>query len=76
MHDETHGPIQALVLGEGTVAALMSQDPDASKDEALNGGVGDPSSGSQVDGGQHRNVGDGEVDQSTEVEEVAGHICH
>ncbi|PBP27062.1 hypothetical protein BUE80_DR001978, partial [Diplocarpon rosae] len=48
VHDEAHGVVEVLVLGEGAVAALVGQDPDAGEDEALHGGVGHPGGEAQL----------------------------
>lgn len=76
MHDETHRVIELLRFGEGTMPALVCQNPDTGENEPLNSGVCDPGCESKVGIGKERNVGDCEVDQGGEVEVVADHICH
>lgn len=76
VHDEAHGVIKLLTLREGAMAALVCQDPYSGKDEALHRGVSCPGCEPEVDIGEERNIGDGEVDEGREVEVVAGHVGH
>ena len=76
MHDQSHGPIELLALGEGTMPAFVCQDPDTGKDESLDGSVSYPSCESSVDIGDEGDIGDGEVDQGRNVEEIADDVCH
>lgn len=62
MHDQAHGVVELLGLGECAVAALVRQDPNTSEDEALHSGVCNPGCESKVDIREERDVGDGEVD--------------
>ncbi len=62
VHDQAHGVIELLVLGEAAVAALVCQDPDAGEDEALDGGVRNPGGESKIDVGEERDECDCEVD--------------
>lgn len=75
MHEKTHDPVQLLVLGKGTVSALVGKNPDASEDHSLHNGIGSPKNGASVD---IRNVFDvgGHVDEGRDVEEVSNDVCH
>ena len=76
MHDQAHGVVELLVLGESTMAALVCQNPDAGKDEALDGGVCSPGCESKVDIWEQGDVCHGEVDEGREVEVIADNVCH
>lgn len=76
VHDQAHGVIELLVLGESTVAALVCQNPDTGEDEALDGGVCNPGRESKVDIGEERDICHGKVDECREVEVVADNVCH
>ena len=76
MHDQSHGPIQSLVLGKGAVSTLVCQNPNTGKDESLHGGVCYPAESAKVWGGEVWNVGFGEIDEGRGVEEVADDVCH
>lgn len=76
VHDQAHGVIELLVLGESTVSALVCQDPDAGEDETLDGGVCNPGRESKVDIGEERDIRHGEVDEGRQVAVVADHVCH
>lgn len=76
VHDQSHGPVQLLALGESSMSTFVCQNPDTGEDETLNGGVGNPGSEAEVWVGEEWNVGDGEVDEGREVEEVADDVGH
>lgn len=76
VHDQAHGVIELLVLGEPAMAALVCQNPDASEDETLDSGVRNPGRESKVGIGEQRDICDGEVDESREVEIIADDVCH
>ena len=76
VHDQSHGPIELLVLGKGPVATLMCQNPDTGKDEPGDRGVCSPGKSSQRGGWDHGDVGCGSIDEHGVVEKVAHHICH
>jgi hypothetical protein len=56
--------VEGLVLGEGAMAALVAQNPDAGANEALNVAVDDPGERSQVEIRNGGNVGDGSITQA------------
>ncbi len=76
MHDQSHGIVQLLGLGEGAMAAFVGENPDAGEDESLDGGVCNPRGESEVDVREERDEGDGEVDQGGEVEVIADDVGH
>lgn len=76
MHDQAHGVVQLLALGESTVPALVCQDPYSCEDEALHRCVCDPGGESKVWVREKGDVGDGEVDEGGEVEVIAHNVCH
>lgn len=76
MHDQAHGVVELLVLGESTMAALVCQNPDTGEDEALDGGVCSPGRESKVDIWEQGDVCHGEVDKGREVEIIADNVCH
>jgi len=76
VHDKTHGVVEVFRLGEGAVAALVCEDPDAGEDEALHGGVGCPGGEAEVGVGEEGDVGHGQVDEDGEVEVVADDVGH
>lgn len=47
VHEPAHEVVEPLVNGEGTVAALVSQNPNTGEDETLDVTVGDPGGGTQ-----------------------------
>lgn len=58
------------------MTALVCQDPDTGENEALHSCVGNPGGKTEVDVGDERDEGNGEVDENGEVEVVADYICH
>lgn len=76
VHDQSHGPVQLLRLGEGTVAAFVGENPDTGEDESLDGGVRNPCGKSQVGIWDQGNICDGEVDEDGQVEVIADDIGH
>ena len=76
MHDQSHSPVQLLVLAECSMSALVCQNPNAGENEALNGGIRNPGCKSEVWVGEEGNIGNGEVDKSRDVKVIADDICH
>lgn len=76
MHDQSHSPIQSLVLAESTVSTFMCQNPNTSKNKTLNSGVCNPSSESKVWIWEHWDEGEGEVNEGGDVEVIADNVCH
>jgi hypothetical protein len=76
VHDQAHCIVQLLGFREGTVATFVSQNPDTGEDEPLDRGVGHPGGETEVNIGDHRDEGDGEVDEYREVEVVTDYVCH
>lgn len=58
------------------MAALVGEDPDSCKDEALNGGVDGPGGEAEVGVGEEGDVCHGEVDEDGEVEVIADDVGH
>lgn len=75
MHDQPHSPIELLVLRESAMSTLVRKNPDTSKDETLDNGVGSPCCESKIWVWEERDVGC-EVDESGEVEVIADDVCH
>lgn len=75
VHDQAHDIVEALVLAEGTVSALVCQNPDTGEDEALEDRVGCPGGPTRVDVGDVLDVGGG-VAEGGHVEVVANHVGH
>lgn len=75
VHNQAHDVVEALVLAESTVSALVCQNPDTGEDEALDDGVGCPGGPTRVGVGDVLDVGGG-VAEGGHVEVVANHVGH
>ena len=76
VHDQAHGVIEQLVLGEGAVSTLVCENPDAREDTSCREAVCRPRREPKVGIGEERDVRDGEEDEDTVVEVVADDIGH
>lgn len=76
MHDQSHGPIEVLVLGESAVAAFVGENPDAGEDEALDGGICYPGCEAKILIGEEMDVVYGQVDEGGCVEGIAYDVGH
>nr|POF17551.1 hypothetical protein CFP56_12965 [Quercus suber] len=78
VEDPADGVVEGLAGGEGLVAALVGEHPEAGTDQALQDGVQGPAEGAE---GERGHVGGGaegveEVEGGGQAEDVAEHVAH
>lgn len=70
MEDEPHGVVEEGVVGEGVVAALVGDDPDAGEDAALEDPVQRPGGKAERGGWNGRDEVKGEEEEDGGDEEI------
>lgn len=76
MHDPAHHVVELAVHGEGAMAALVGQNPDASANETLDVAVDHPGGSAQVEVLDLRNVGQGKVAKTQGLGVITNDIGH